>query len=67
MIIKHLDTGVPVTITTGSSLFRTWDAQGHCSEQVNQGEWSRRPDLDFGTPLGDLLFEPWLQAALKED
>lgn len=43
-----------------------WDKEGRCFEQVNNGPTERRPDLDYGTPNGDVLIDPWIQQALRE-
>lgn len=52
--------------TVEYSCHSRWDAEGHCLESVNGGPETRRPDMDFGTPLGDLLIDPWIQSLIKE-
>jgi hypothetical protein len=27
--------------------------------------WQRDPSMDYGTPMGDLIIDPWIQDALK--
>lgn len=38
-----------------------WDDAGQCYESVNDGPEQRRHDMDFGTPKGDLIMDPWIQ------
>lgn len=42
-----------------------WDDAGRCFESTNNQPEQRRPDLDFGTPGGDSLIDPWMQDLIK--
>jgi len=58
---------VPITLTHGASTHMWWENNGECWETMNDGPATRRPDLDWGTPTGDLLIAPWLQDVLREN
>jgi len=55
----------PVTLVNTRSHGLRWDHDGACWEQNNNGPWVRCPDRDWGTPMGDLLIDPWIQEAIK--
>ncbi len=57
---------VPVKLLFGPSYSHWWNESGQCFEQTDDGPVTRRDDLDFGTPMGDLLVDPWIQTALKD-
>ena len=55
-----------IELTVTDSYRTRWDHHGRCFERVNNGPEARRPDLDFGTPMGNLLIDPWLQNAIRD-
>lgn len=63
----HVHPGHSVTLSYGTGYSLRWDDAGHCSEQVGtKASRHRRADLDFGTPIGDLLIDPWVQDMLRK-
>lgn len=55
-----------VQLTMTHSMSMRWDLDGRCLERINDGPEQRRPDMDFGTPNGDLLIDPWIQDAVRK-
>ncbi len=53
-------------VKMGRSHSLKWTPNGQCLERYDDDEWIRREDLDFGTPNGDLIIDPWIQDALKQ-
>lgn len=70
LVIKHPNgdeevVGCRVTCSGWHGL--EWSHDGTCRETSSEHpEPARRPDLDWGTPGGDLLIDPWMQDALKQ-
>jgi len=52
------------TVTHSRSV--RWDEHGRCFESLDDGPEQERPDLAFGTPMGDLLIAPWIQAIVRK-
>ena len=55
-----------LTLCSGYRNTLQWDTCGKCSESVSEGPIHRRADLDFGTRIGDLLIDPWVQDMLRK-
>lgn len=62
---EHVGIKTVELVVTHSSGMR-WDKNGTCEQTVNGSPWERRPECDYGTPMGDLLVQPWIQNALKD-
>ena len=65
-----------VTIRMGAKTYSSeirWNHDGSAESRQADGEiakdqpWEPRPDLAYGTPMGDLLIDPWIQDALKTE
>jgi hypothetical protein len=63
---KPRGASVGLTLTGTQSDTLQWDAKGKCSESINGGRRHRRSDLDFGTRIGNLLVDPWVQDILRK-
>lgn len=62
---EHSGYEVVQLVTTHSHGMR-WDLDGRCFERFDNGPETRRPDMDFGTPNGDLLIDPWIQDCVRK-
>jgi hypothetical protein len=57
-------------VQTHSSEMR-WDEHGRAFSRSADGPipdgqpWEERPDMAFGTPMGDLIISPWMHEALS--
>lgn len=47
--------------------WRNGKAESRAWSGNRRPRWKRDRSMDFGTPLGDLIIDPWMQEALRQE